>query len=323
MGRNCGVAYFVTELARVVGELGYQSRTEQDPLGRDADLMMVHYHPDLWSRDQVVGLVDRAGCAVVVIPHEQGDHLPAAVRFDGYLQFGVDWRPATGATMVPSLLLGHPAWVPAQLDDRAPLRAQLGLSSPDASIVGSSGFLRNDRQFLEVCARLLTDERLSDVVVHLVTTDWLGRSGRLITALEWLAYDHPGRLVFQTRRKARAELNSWLQACDLLWSWNQVDEATRTSNFLSGAIADQYASGTRPVCSDVPEHRAVASLPNVVVSRAVRTGGFARHRLGFSGDPGDPGGRDGRSRPGASTRIRRRGQCRRPSGSAPSPRAKW
>lgn len=138
----------------------------------------------------------------------------------------------------------------------------------DSVIIGSSGFLRLEREFPKVLSLLLPHAAANNWFVELATSAWFKSSPELKgieTELDCLAERFPGCFRYSTTFLEPTELNERLQACDLLWCWTN----TPSTSYASGSISDQYASGTCLFAVDKKQHYHVLSLPNVVRGPAV------------------------------------------------------
>jgi glycosyltransferase involved in cell wall biosynthesis len=166
-----------------------------------------------------------------------------------------------------SLVIPHPAWTPPILEDRHQLRQRFALGYKSL-VVGSSGFMTGFRQFPEIVSRLLPVLRevdgMVDLVISRVGGPWYSETARVEADLDKLRRNHEGYLHFDGRFLSREELNSRLQACDLLWCFTN----RASSAYASGSVVDQYASGTAMVVSEVEQHQDVLGKHGVVAAPA-------------------------------------------------------
>jgi len=256
-GERCGLAVFAGTLHAVLTKRGVVIATGgMGAVDASADIVIVHHHPEVLADEAIVDLCRRSPRPVVVFAHEAGAD-GACTRAAGVLSMCAGM---VGNVAVPQHVFPHPAWVPPVIEDRAALRRQLGWPV-EARILGTSGFLKFDRQLPEVLALLLPEAELCGWRVVALTSPWRLESPGLLQALQSLEHLYPALYVHHMFQNP-AQLNRQFQACDLLWCWT----AAPSIPYASGVISDQYASGTRVVAPDKLQHRHVLSLPNAVAT---------------------------------------------------------
>lgn len=256
-GAHCGIALFAEALAEALRRRGV---TVDTVAGAGAgpgteDVVLLHHHPDLLDTAAVARVRDARGRPLVLFAHAAGFE-GALAALDGVLTVA---RGLLSPGMHAAHAMTHPARVPSRLEDRGALRTRFGLPV-GTRVLGTSGFLRFERQFVEVTERILPVALEAGWCIQLVISPWRLPSPGIVDALERLAADAPAHLRVVYRHLEDAELNLRLQACDLLWCWT----AAPSSPYGSGVLADQYASGTRIVAADKQQHADVLALPNVV-----------------------------------------------------------
>lgn len=255
-GENCGIAFFAENLQRQMQQIGIDMETVSHTKSVSGyDVILLHHHTDLISDAEVTELCTTSLRPVVLFAHVNG--------IDGLCQ-NVDGIIAMCPGMVeptetPVHIFPHPAWTPKYLEDRTALRQELGYPD-DALIVATNGFLKFERQFVEIISALLPHARTNNWFVDLITSPWRLTSPGLIERFVNLRDHSRERFRFQHSFLDSRTLNRRLQACDLLWCWT----AAASSPYASGVISDQYASGTRIFAADKQQHEHVLSLPNVV-----------------------------------------------------------
>lgn len=256
-GQACGIAYFARTLHERLearGVNGFVVREPDSGPRAAGDVVLVHHHWDLFADDEVRAACRAGGAPVVLFAHE-----PGAEAFTEAAGLATMTPGAPPAASVPVFTAMHPAWLPPALCDRGALRRALGLP-PDRLVVGTSGFLRFERQLPELVRSLAPVAAAEGWFVELVTTPWKEPSPGLVEELSELAAEHRAVFRFNTEILDAASLNHRLQACDLLWSWT----ATPSRPYASGALADQYASGTRVFAASKQQCEPVLWLPNAV-----------------------------------------------------------
>lgn len=256
-GPTCGIALFADNLESHLQRAGVDVTTTAtlEPLC-DADVVLLHFHEELLSCAQAVAVASASPGAAVLFAHSDQT---SALRpyFDGFIAMCPGMIPpaATSAHVFP-----HPAISTTRLEDRSMLRREFGLPL-DRRIVGTSGFLKFERQFPEVLARLLPAARELGWVVQLMTSPWRLDSPGLVEHLEHLAREASDHFRFEHGFLDAPTLNRRLQACNLLWCWTEAP----SSPYASGVASDQYASGTRLIAADKLQHQHVLCLPNTIV----------------------------------------------------------
>jgi hypothetical protein len=177
-------------------------------------------------------------------------------RIAGFLAMCPDMVPETDR---PVHLFPHPACVPECLEDRTILRNRFGLPIKNM-ILGTNGFLKFERQFVEILNVLLPHAKKNDWFVNIITSPWYIDSPGLISEIEELQSSYSAFFRFENIFLDEQTLNQRLQACDLLWCWTKAPSGP----YASGVISVQYASGTRIFAADKQQHNHVLELPNVI-----------------------------------------------------------
>ncbi len=256
-GRPCGVGNFALNLAEALTSVGVEVDTVTDLVDHpSADAIVVHHGWELFDDDREVGrfaaAVDRP---VVVVAHYHGAE-KFAPSVSGFIAMA---EGIVGATTRPTLIVPHPAWTPAGLEQRSTLREEFSLPH-DRKVVGSNGFLVSLRAFPQIVESLVPVASDNGWFIDLSTSEWYRGDPEIVHDLQGLSRRFPDLFRFNTVFLKPSELNRRLQACDLLWCWTSIE----STPYGSGSISDQYASGTRIVAADKVQHEHVLRLPNVV-----------------------------------------------------------
>lgn len=255
-GRDCGIALFADNVQTRMRRAGIDMETAAGlPPDVQADVVLLQYHQELISDEEVISLTERSSGPVVLFAHSEGtdaicEHLDGLVAMCS----GV-----IGPTNKPVHIFPHPAWTPPRLEDRTALRREFGLPEGRA-IVGTNGFLKWERQFVEIAEALLPEAERNNWFVELITSPWRLESPGLIPRLERLRGRFRHHFRFEYVFLDTQSLNRRLQSFDLLWCWTEAP----SSPYASGVISDQYASGTRIFAADKYQHSHVLRLPNAV-----------------------------------------------------------
>jgi hypothetical protein len=258
LGPDCGIALFARSLQTHLRAGGIEVDTADCPsLSKKHDLLLVQHHVELFTDNEVASLAAGTDAPVVLFAHSEC----SAGAFQ-YLDGFVFMCPGMiVSTHKPVHTFLHPAWTPQSLEDRATLRHEFGLPEKRL-IVGSNGFLKFERQFVEIVEVLLPEARRSGWFLELITSPWRIDSPGELSRLEGLCMREQRHFRFHHGYLDAATLNRRLQACDVLWCWTGAPSAP----CASGAISDQYASGTRVLAADKQQHRHVLGLPNTVAA---------------------------------------------------------
>lgn len=281
LGQNCGIALFADTVHLRLREAGVEIETAGSLIADPAaDIVLLQHHGELIAATDVIAFCRNSSSPVVLFAHDDGigalsDHVTGLVAMcPGIIP----------ATTKPVHLFPHPAWTPAELYDRGALRHEFGLPA-DAVIIGSNGFLKFERQFVEIVNGLLPHAQRNNWFVGIVASPWRLESPGLIVELERIQERFPDQFRIDYAFLDAPTLNRRLQACDLLWCWTEAP----SQPYASGVISDQYASGTRIFAADKQQHGHVLPLPNVVRGAArlenyieqlvteIRTGNRQRH----------------------------------------------
>ncbi len=284
-GKACGVGNFAVNLMKGLRGAGAQVTTTTDfPEATDSfDLLLVHHEWDLFPDNEAF----RGRCARVEKPLVLFAHSPETEMFadvvDGYISLAEGGVVLDPPNARPVFTRPHPAWIPAELEDRAELRREFDL--PDGTVLGSSGFLVRDKRFPEILAELLPECAEHDWFVDLVTSRHYIAPPVVEVELDRLAQEYPKHFRYGTDFIGARELNRRLQACDILWCWS----AEQSLPYGSGSISDQYASGTAVYGSGKRQHSHITRLPNATAGATelpafvrglideVHSGRFDRH----------------------------------------------
>jgi hypothetical protein len=256
LGQHCGVAVFADSLAAELSPLGIHVTTIGElatPV--DADLVVLQYHEELMGEPEIRAFRASVACPLVLVAHSSGIGGLLDV-IDGVMSMSPGIIPV--AATPPTLVFPHPCWTPERLSDRDATRARFGLRQ--SRTIGTCGFLRFERQLVEMLSALLPHAVELGWSVQLTTSPWRIDSPGVIEGIRSLDRRYPGTLAWVHEHLPTEELNLRLQACDLLWCWTRAPSMA----YASGVASQQYASGTRIVAADKQQHEHILVLPNVV-----------------------------------------------------------
>lgn len=225
----------------------------------DADILLIQHHWDLFSNDEIRALCIDASVPVVLLSHEPGVEIFDEV--DGFISFAPNELPFAAQPVFCRVL---PSWTPPRLTPRVELRSSLGLPL-DALILGTNGFVRFERQWPTLLRSILPATAREGWFVELVSTPWREPSPGLLDELDELDRMYPDCFRYNAEPLSAVNLNYHLQACDLLWSWTR----TESRPYASGAVSDQYASGTRVFAAAKDQYAPILKLPNSVAGPEV------------------------------------------------------
>lgn len=253
----CGLAVWADDLGAHLSGHGFSVRTTSlDAVELcDSDLVLVQHHDELGIEERLAELCARSPCPVVLFAHSTGAG-PLLGLVDGVLAMSAGLVPDTE---LPTFVFPHPAFVPDGLEDRTALRAEFGLRT-GGKVLGSCGFLKFDRQLVELLSLLLPRLAETNSAVHLLTSPWRLDSPGVLDGIAELAERHPERVWHEHRMLDGIEMNRRLQACDVVWCWTRAPSTA----YASGVISRLYGSGSRVVAVDKEQHEHVLGLPNVV-----------------------------------------------------------
>lgn len=258
-GERCGIAFFARDLATELAGVGVRVSTMRSV--RDAvripapDLVLVHHHDELLTSEDVGELRRAVDGPLVLLAHAPGSEA-FLDTVDGLVTMVPGSHPHSDR---PVLSIVHPAWTPAELVPRRHLLAQPDTPS-DIRKVGTTGFLKFDRQLVEVVSALLPRAVELDWRISVHTSPWRVESPGVLERLGELRVATPRHVVHEHRYLPHEVLNQRFQACDLLWCWTREP----SSAYASGVASCLYASGSRMVVADKLQHHHVLELPNVV-----------------------------------------------------------
>jgi hypothetical protein len=261
LGKYCGIALFAERFAAEIRRSTLNVVTVREMTDTiPADIVLLQHHPELLDDGAVHDIVNRAKCPVIVFAHAP-DISSITEHVSGVMAMHPKIIPQTS---IPSLVFPHPAWVPEQLSCRDKLRDYFSLPRKQ-KVLGTCGFLRFERQIVEILSRLLPTAAQRDWILQVTISPWYIESPGLIDQIIETGNQYPGHFVLDYQHLNEKDLNLRLQVCDVLWCWTQAE----SSPYASGVVSDMYASGTHIVAADKMQHDHILQLPNVVRASSV------------------------------------------------------
>ncbi len=260
-GKYCGIALFAERLAaEMQGSTLNVTTVREMSDATSADIVLLQHHPELLYDETVRDIVNRASCPVILFAHAPGisgiiEHVKGVIA----MHPGIIPQTSTSSIVFP-----HPARVPERLSNRSVLRDYFGLPR-EQKMLGSCGFLRFERQIVEILSRLLPTAAQQDWIVQITISPWHIESPRLIDQIIAVGSQYSRHFVLDYRHLDENDLNLRLQACDVIWCWTRAE----SSPYASGVVSDMYASGTHIVAADKMQHDHILQLPNVVRAPSV------------------------------------------------------
>jgi hypothetical protein len=255
LGRHCGLAVLAGALDERLNCAGVDSRLAPTLVpNTDADVVLLWFHADLMGPDEILALGAQTDRSFALFVHSAGAE-SAFDAVDGLLAMS----PGLAPHHAPCRHVFSCPATPEPLLDRVALRERLGLPI-DRRVMGTCGFLRFEREFERVAARLVPHAEERGWFVQITTSPWHIDSPGVVDELERIREQHPASFGFEYRHLDEPELIHRMQACDLLWCWTRAP----SSPYASGVVATQYASGTRLIVADKLQHEQVLGLPNAV-----------------------------------------------------------
>ena len=261
-GKPCGVGNFSANLHREMLGAGLEVRTQDSFAGTDfGEIVLLQHEWSTVDTESVKAFCARSSRPVVIF-----GHTAEISGFDdvaaGYIVMN---KRVAEKTRRPSLTVSHPGYAVPTLSPRLQLREHLGLPT-DRPIVGSCGFLLEARRFNWFADHLLDQATERCFHVCLMAPAHERTPFHLRNALQGLAECFPNHFTYIGDFLRPPDLNQYMQACDLLWCWTEIDGQA----YSSGVASDMYGSGTRMVLADKEQHRTVLGLQNVVSAPADR-----------------------------------------------------
>jgi hypothetical protein len=281
LDKPCGIAYFAKNLHEHLLEFSIKSEIiSQHNTELNSDVFILHYHSELFNEKELVSYCNNSEIPVVVFAHSEGVEILNGLVY-GFIGMCDGIFPEN---CQPSYIFPHPAWIPFALSERIHLRKLYDLPV-NRIMIGSNGFLKFERQFVEILNKLLPIARQNNWLVFLLISPWYLDSPGLIDKLELYKTIYKDFFDFEYSYQNKVELNKKLQTFDILWCWTKAP----SSPYASGVISDQYASGTRIFATDKNQHEHILKLPNVVrgsvdlnlfveqLVSEIKTNNFQRH----------------------------------------------
>src|SRR5436305_1599017 len=179
---DCGIAVFAENLEFQMQSVGVKMLTARDIIPQfQADVVLLHYHEELFSDAALLSLRQSCSTPIVLFAHSEIRSEMCEI-FQGFAGMHPGMVPAAEK---PNHVFPHPAWTPPRLEDRRELRREFKLPE-DRIVVGANGFLKFERQFVEIARALLPEARRNNWFVDLMVSPWRLESPGLIPALEEL-----------------------------------------------------------------------------------------------------------------------------------------
>lgn len=257
--QNCGIAFFAKNLQEQMKKIGIKIETistEVTCIPSSFDTILLHYHSELLNYNEVSKIRGMNQCPLILFTHS--NVIQKLIELvDGSIAMCSGMIPHNDK---PKYIFPHPAWVPKHLEDRLVLRNKYKLPT-NATIIGTNGFLKFERQFVEILSRLLPHAKDNNWFIYLITSPWYIESPGLKSELERFSTKYSAFFKFEYNFLEKNVLNQKLQACDILWCWTKAP----SSSYASGVISDQYASGTHIFATNKLQHKHVIELPNVTI----------------------------------------------------------
>jgi len=262
---RCGIRTYSVRLNEALKKKGIDSHIFIEKPHKDVDAILIQYEPGILPPQKLNYFVRKfIEPLVIVTAHHSRDIdqfypiLDGVVFHDESQIIGEPWEGLY--TIIP-----HPALVFPRLDKKK-VRKELKLPV-DKTIIGTAGFITGTGKKLPVILESLLPKIDDSMFIYFITSFWkAGDLGRLRQIQEIVKRSgKANQFRIDTDFLSEKELNKRMQACDLLFSWN--DTSINDKGSQSGIAADMYGSYTKLIVKDSPHYNFIKKQDKVLVGR--------------------------------------------------------
>lgn len=233
----------------------------------EPDVVNIQYEPGMMRPNNLNSLLQSFSVPVILTGHHTLGLQPFYPMIDGVIihddsQITEENKP-WDYKVIP-----HPALVYPKKDKKK-IRKQLGLPL-DKKIIGTMGFICGTGKTLPLSVEKILKEIKDDEFLYLITSFWkggdMGRLKQVMDVVKSLGKQDNFRIDtnFMTDEDL---LNSKMQACDLMYCWNNnaPSNTAQSGGSQSGSAADIYGARVKMLVKDVPHFSFIGKQDKVEV----------------------------------------------------------
>ena len=261
LGQRCGIYTYASRLQYYLNKIkNIESKLFVSRLREDVDIISIQYESGLLPQNQLAYLLEEFKFKPVIVTAHNILGLPGFYSLiDGMILHSKDQVLEVGEPW-DYIIVPHPALVFKKLDKNK-IRKELNLPL-DKKIIGTAGFIVGTGKELPLIVKEMIQKLKSDEFLYLTTSFWKGGDfGHKKQILDLVKkYGKEDNFRIDTDFVEDEEFNKRLQACDLLFAWNNLNMV----GSQSGVAADMYGSYTKLIVRDSPHYSFIGSQDKVL-----------------------------------------------------------
>jgi len=260
-GDRCGIHTYTERFLGALNKLdGIEAFPFVNKFRDKCDLIVVQYEPGMCPPQRLQQLLNKYPEPIVLIAH----HNAYVNQFYPMLD-GIIFHSENQIQGEPWCykVIKHPAVVyPEKGKDK--MRKKYDLPK-DKKIIGTMGFIAGTGKKLPALVKELLKNMKDDEFLYLITSFWKGGDFGNAETINEIVKDLGKEKQFRMDNEFVEEeiLNEKMQACDLLFSWNNSEGPGGTS----GAGMDMLGARRKVIVKDVPHYEEVSNIEGVEIGR--------------------------------------------------------
>lgn len=269
LGQRCGINTYADRLNTYLNKLDDVESILFVERLRDfkPNVINIQYEPGLMQPQHLQKLIQRYSQPIVVTAHHIGLLTQFYPILDGVILHSKTQIPTDneGKPMPPwnSTVIPHPALVfPEKGKDEMKKKYNLPL---DKKVIGTMGFIAGTGKELQILVPHILQNLADDEFLYLSTSFWkggdFGFEEQILNAVK--KYGKEKQFRIDSDFVSEEVLNERMQACDILFAWNQFEQAGSTS----GIAMDMLGARRKLIVKDSPHYSFPSSLPGVLKGR--------------------------------------------------------
>jgi hypothetical protein len=269
MGQRCGIWTYASRLAHYLSKIkDVEVIVFAEKIRKfSPDVISIQYEPGLMQPQVLQQFVQKYTQPIVVTAHHIGHLQQFYPILDGIILHSKTQIPADkdGKLQEPwnYTVIPHPALVFPEKGKDA-MKEKYGLPK-DKKVIGTMGFIAGTGKELQHLVPHILQDLKDDEFLYLATSFWkggdFGFEEQILNAVKKLGKEKQFKL--DSDFVSEEVLNEKMQACDLLFAWNQFEAAGSTS----GIAMDMLGSRRKLIVKDSPHYALPASLKGVLKGR--------------------------------------------------------
>lgn len=261
MGDRCGIWTYTDRLLNALNKIpDIEAFPFVDKIRGKCDLINIQYEPGLMPPDKLQWFLQKYTQPIIITAHHsmylnQFYPMVDGVIFHSKNQImGDPWNYK---------VITHPSMVYPEKGKKE-MREKYGLPS-DKKILGTAGFIAGTGKELPMMVQPILENLKKDEFIYFITSFWKGGDFSALNIINGLVKDRGLQDQFRVDIDFVKDdvLNEKMQACDLLFSWNNSVHPGGTS----GIAMDIIGARRKLIVKDVPHYAEAAKLDGVEKGR--------------------------------------------------------